>query len=141
MTDLKVTIINILQAAQGPLPTLEISKQAGFKTCKDINPTLYVLLAQKRVEKISDEGGRNPRWLLHQEEVSSPNVNNLRQEILAILERSSEPLSPKCIVSQLEQSISRTEVNSVLHKLLKDKLLIKTPKPDGTDPKWSFIKE
>ena len=137
---LSSTILEILKTAQTPLPTLEISKRAGFKTAKDVNPTLYSLLANKQVEKIADEGGRNPRWSLHEgENQVAPQTSKLREEILALMVKSTEPLSPICIRSQLEQPVPKAQINAVLYNLLKEKIAVKTANPDGTNPRWSLV--
>ena len=137
------TILDILKAAQSPLPTLQISKQAGFKTAKDVNPTLYALLASKQVEKIAEENGSNPRWSLPGDKnpspLQTPTTNKLREEILTLLSKSTEALSPTCIRSQLEQPVPRAEINALLYSFLKEKLVVKTSNPDGTNPKWSLV--
>lgn len=144
MTDqqLSSTILNILKEVQEPLPTLEISKRAGFRTAKDVNPTLYSLLAKKQVDKVADEGGRNPRWILSNiKEAPTPAPTGaLRQEILTLLEKSQEPLTPTCIKSQLAQPILRSQINAVLYNLQKEGQVTKTSNPDGTNPKWSLIR-
>lgn len=142
MTDLKVTILNILQESQDPLPTLEISKRAGFKTAKDINPTLYSLLASKEVDKIAEEGGRNPRWTLNNAKATPTQAPTgaLRQEILSLLEKATEPLTPTCVKSQLAQPALRSQINAVLYNLQKEGHVTKTANPDGTNPRWSLIK-
>ncbi len=142
MTDLKVTILNILRESQDPLPTLEISKRAGLKTAKDINPTLYSLLASKEVDKIAEEGGRNPRWMLNNTKATPTQAPTgaLRQEILSLLEKATEPLTPTCVKSQLAQPTLRSQINAVLYNLQKEGRVTKTANPDGTNPRWSLIK-
>ena len=132
---LRTTILNILKEADKPLPPLEISKKAGLKTSKDVNPILYSMLSNKQVEKIADEGGRNPRWVLLD---SNTPETKLRDEVLSLLKTSQEPLSPSSIQTQLGQPIAKKNLNSILYSLQKEDLLIKTANPDGTNPKWSL---
>lgn len=57
-------IVTFLRQQQGEVKTLAIAKQfcGPSATCKNINPLLYKLLVQKRVTKVAEENGANPRW-------------------------------------------------------------------------------
>lgn len=67
--DLTANILKVLQEEKGTLlPTLQIAKKVGLKTTKEVNPTLYALLKSGEVEKISEEGGRNPKWKVVEKE-------------------------------------------------------------------------
>lgn len=59
-------IIQALTHATEPLRPPEIALLAGIprpnNTAKSVNPTLYALEKEGRIRKITDAGGRNPRW-------------------------------------------------------------------------------
>ncbi len=64
--ELQQKIIALLQHAQKPLAPSQISLLVGFprptNTAKTVNPTLYMLEKEGRVQKIANENGSNPKW-------------------------------------------------------------------------------
>ncbi len=63
---LPTLIIEYLSDKTEPVPTLQISKYVlGSKaTKKMVNPALYTLQKLGKVQKIAEENGGNPRWII-----------------------------------------------------------------------------
>lgn len=59
-------ILEYLEGKKEPVRTIEIAKQVcGPKaTKKSINPSLYRLQREGKVEKVAEKNGANPRWKL-----------------------------------------------------------------------------
>jgi hypothetical protein len=63
-TELKQKALAFLKGQKVPVRTLEVAKHCCGKGAsrKSINKHLYALLKEKKVEKIADSDGSNPRW-------------------------------------------------------------------------------
>lgn len=61
---LEEKVIDYLMEQDDYVKTLQIAKAVCGKsgTRKSVNPTLYKLLRDNVVEKISEENGTNPKW-------------------------------------------------------------------------------
>lgn len=130
--DLKPRILAYLKTQEEPIPTLDLAKAMGMGTCKDINPILYSLLSSKQVEKITEGRGRNPRWCLSDQ-------GKVREELLSLLEKAKEPLSPGEIRQGLTHLLSKSELNSLLYSLQKEELVTKMANENGSQPKWALF--
>lgn len=62
---LKTQLLGILRRSRQPVPTLELARAVyGPSASKRmVNPSLYSLLSQGRVSKITDIGDVNPHWI------------------------------------------------------------------------------
>lgn len=60
---LEERILIALRQAQRPLTALEVSKEVGLTTQKEVNPTLHLMLKDNQVQKESD-GQSKPLWSL-----------------------------------------------------------------------------
>ena len=62
-----IEVIDYLRKTGKPCFAIEISKGVGKTTAKEVNPTLYKLKDEGRVErKGTVEGGQAPLWVLVQ---------------------------------------------------------------------------
>ena len=64
--DLEAQIINFLEGATEPTPTIKIAKQfyGDEGRRKIINPTLYKMAKEGKLVKIAEANGAKPRWSL-----------------------------------------------------------------------------
>jgi hypothetical protein len=62
--DIKDGVLKFLCLKGEPCKTLTISQAVGFKTKKEINPILYELQKEGKVQKISKDNGSQPHWII-----------------------------------------------------------------------------
>jgi len=149
-----------------PMKTLDIAQQILGKMAKakDVNPTLYKLQREGKVTKIAEEGGKNPRWVRNvfsgesfpnrqksdleetssSSDMPSPDLSedDLKQKILEILRRESEPVSTQRIAQMIfGKGATRKLVNPTLYSLKNQGMIKKFCDEDGTRPRWTLLED
>jgi len=64
--DIKTKILKELEECNEPIDTLQVSKKVfGVgSTQKMVNPSLYALLKEGKIEKVTKDGSQRPCWKL-----------------------------------------------------------------------------
>lgn len=150
--DLK--IVEFLTSREEPVETMGIVKALDLKTAKEINPTLYGLLNQGKVSKVSDIGGQKPKWFViekdgkrtERSESNSPKYHpdlegTHQQLVLELLSTSKEPMKTLNISKVIfGQKATCKDINPLLYSMLKQGLLDKISDEGGKNPRWTKAK-
>ncbi|CAL4104770.1 unnamed protein product [Meganyctiphanes norvegica] len=120
LNDPEACILQHLSTAKAPMNSLDIAKAVGFETSSKVNPTLYKLMKENKIQKVSESP---PLWKIGE------------QQVLGILRESSESVSTKSLVKSI--GLPKANINKTLYDL-QNKGLVK--KVGDVPPFWE-IKE
>lgn len=124
-------IFDLLKSEKEPIRAEALAQRLNIDKSQT-NAQLYKLLREKRVKKIANPNGTNPRWMIDTDH------NNLHDEIISLLKEEEGKLLPlKEIVSRLNSN--KKEINSILYSLQRNGLVEKTSNADGTNPQWRYV--
>lgn len=123
-------ILDLLKNEKEPIRVDVLAQYLGLDKSQT-NAQLYTLLREKRVKKIANANGSNPRWSI------DTSRDDLFDKVISLLKEEGIPLPLKEIVSRLGQE--KKEINGILYSLQRKGLVEKTANADGTNPHWRYV--
>lgn len=147
-------VLEYLRSKEEPISTLTLARLAVGENAKakDINPTLYSLERKGLVVKVTEEGGRNPRWsaisgasekLQEEEELERKTLEFLNPaSVVAIpgLANVETTQSTLAIAKAVLGEKARTkDINPILYSLEKKGKVMKKAEENGKKPRWEAV--